>query len=93
MTEGSTKLTNEADVEMTIHVAKLINDEAYLTYFIGKIRAEGSAISERYGFYKLEQGTKEQPGRGLVHDINTKPMYRKTLTSSIATDMLLSEEL
>ena len=90
MTEGSTKLTNEVDVEMTVHVAKLINDEAYLTYFIGKIRGEGSAISERYGFYKLEQGTKEKAGRGLVHDIHDKkPGFRKSLTSQLATDMLL----
>lgn len=90
MTEGSTKLTNEVDVEMTVHVAKLINDEVYFTYFIGKIRGEGSAISDRYGFYKLEQGTKEKMGRGLVHDIyDKKPAFRKTLTTQIATDMLL----
>lgn len=90
MTEGSTKLTNEVDVEMTVHVAKLMNDEAYFTYFIGKIRGEGSAISDRYGFYKLEQGTKDKAGRGLVHDINEKkPGYRKTLTSQLATDMIL----
>lgn len=93
MTEGSTKLTNEVDVELTIHVAKLMNDEAYLTYFIGKIRGEGSAISERYGFYKLEQGTKENPGRGLVHDINDKPGYRKTLTSQLNTDMVFDSSM
>lgn len=93
MTEGSTKLTNEVDIEMTVHVAKLMNDEAFLTYFIGKIRGEGSAISERYGFYKLEQGTKEKPGRGLVHDINGKPGYRKTLTSALNTSMDLETAL
>lgn len=94
MTEGSTKLTNEVDVEMTVHVAKLMNDEAFLTYFIGKIRGEGSAISDRYGFYKLEQGTKEKPGRGLVHDIyETKPGYRKTLTSQLNTDMMMEGSL
>lgn len=92
MTEGSTKLTNEVDVELTIHIAKLINNEVWFTYFIGKIRGEGSDISDRYGMYKIDQGTKEKLGKGLVHDINEpKSMCKKTLTSQLNSALDLSE--
>ncbi|QMV29125.1 putative virion structural protein [Aeromonas phage AP1] len=42
MTEGSTKLTNEVDVELTFHVAKMSNDECFFTAYVGKQRGEGS---------------------------------------------------
>lgn len=74
MTEGSTKLTNEVDVEITFHVAKLSNDECFFTYYVGKQRGEGSPESSRFGIYPLHQTN------GLVHDINMeKKMYRKSL--------------
>jgi hypothetical protein len=75
MTDGSTKLTNEVDVEITFHVAKLSNNECYFTYYVGKQRAEGSQESDRFGIYPLH------PELGLVHDVNLpKSTYRKSLT-------------
>lgn len=74
MTEGSTKLTNECDVVIGIHVAKLMNNEVWFTYYVGKMRGEGAAESERFGIYPLD------PVNGLVHDINLpKSTYRKSL--------------
>lgn len=75
MTEGSTKLTNECDGVVGIHVAKLQNNESYFTYYVGKMRGEGAPESERFGIYPLD------PINGLVHDINfEKSTYRKSLT-------------
>ena len=75
MTEGSTKLTNEVDVEITFHVAKMSNDECYFTYYVGKMRGEGAAESARFGIYPLD------PNNGLVHDINfEKKAFRKSLS-------------
>lgn len=75
MTEGSTKLTNEVDVEITFHVAKMSNDECFFTYYVGKQRGEGSKESERFGIYPLD------PVNGLIHDVNfEKKTYRKSLT-------------
>ncbi|QDB70282.1 hypothetical protein CF8_0114 [Aeromonas phage CF8] len=74
MTEGCTKLTNEVDCVIGIHVAKLQNNETWLTYYVGKMRGEGAAESERFGIYPL------CPNNGWVHDINLeKTTYRKSL--------------
>ncbi|ASU03589.1 putative DNA helicase [Erwinia phage vB_EamM_RisingSun] len=72
MTETSTKLTNEVDVEITIHVAKT-DLKNYWTFSIGKQRGEGCDPKDRFGIYDLD------PEKGLVHDINGKPAYRKSL--------------
>lgn len=72
MTETSTKLTNEVDVELTIHVAKT-DIRNYWTFAVGKQRGEGCEPQWRFGIYDLD------PEKGLVHDINTKPAFRKSL--------------
>lgn len=74
MTEGSTKLTNEVDVVIGLHVAKLQNNECWFTYYVGKKRGEGAKESDRFGIYPLDEKN------GLVHDINfEKKIYRKSL--------------
>uniref|UniRef100_A0AAU8L0J4 DNA helicase n=1 Tax=Pantoea phage Survivor TaxID=3232176 RepID=A0AAU8L0J4_9CAUD len=74
MTEGSTKLTNEVDCVIGLHVAKLQNNECYFTYYVGKMRGEGAPESQRFGIYPLD------PHNGLVHDINfEKKIFRKSL--------------
>lgn len=72
MTETSTKLTNEVDVELTIHIAKPDGDKAYYTFFVGKQRGEGAPLSDRFGVYNLD------PEKGLMHDINGKNQCRKS---------------
>lgn len=75
MTEGSTKLTNEVDCVIGFHVAKLMNEQNWFTYYVGKMRGEGSKESDRFGIYPLD------PVNGLVHDINfEKKTFRKSLT-------------
>lgn len=74
MTEGSTKLTNEMDVVIGIHVAKLENGSAFWTYYVGKVRGDGAPEADRFGIYPLD------PILGLVHDINfEKKTFRKTI--------------
>ncbi|EBY9764012.1 hypothetical protein D5W64_12940 [Salmonella enterica subsp. enterica serovar Saintpaul] len=74
MTEGSTKLTNEVDCVIGIHVAKLQNNENWFTGYVGKMRGEGAQESQRFFIYPLD------PVNGLVHDINfEKKTYRKSL--------------
>lgn len=74
MTEGSTKLTNEVDVVIGFHVAKLQNNECWFTYYVGKKRGEGAKESDRFGIYPLHETN------GLVHDINfDKKLYRRSL--------------
>lgn len=76
MTEGSTKLTNEVDCVIGLHVAKLQNNECWFTYYVGKMRGEGAMESQRFGIYPLDQNN------GLVHDINfEKKTFRKSLQS------------
>jgi len=73
MTETSTKLTNEVDAEITIHVAKTSTGN-YFTYAIGKIRGDAGDPAFSFGIYDLD------PVLGLVHDIAGKPMCRKKIT-------------
>lgn len=72
MTETSTKLTNEVDVEITVHVAKT-DVKNYWTFSIGKQRGEGCDPKDRFGIYDID------PVKGLIHDYHTKPAYRKSL--------------
>jgi len=73
LTETSTKITNEVDVEITFHVAKT-SFKNYWTYCVGKQRGEGCAPEKRFGIYDID------PVKGLKHDINGKPMFRRSLT-------------
>lgn len=74
MTEGSTKLTNEVDAEITIHVAKTTTG-SYFTYAIGKIRGDAGDVEYSFGIYDLD------PVLGLVHDINEKkPKCRRKIS-------------
>lgn len=74
MTEGSTKLTNEVDVVIGLHVAKLQNNECWFTGYVGKKRGEGAKESDRFFIYPLHETN------GLVHDVNfEKKTYRKSL--------------
>lgn len=75
MTEGSTKLTNEVDCVLGIHVAKLQNNECWFTGYVGKMRGEGAQETSRFFIYPL------CPTNGLVHDINfEKKIFRRSLT-------------
>lgn len=86
MTEGSTKITNEVDCEITVHVAKLGSGNNYLTYCLGKMRGEGASKEDGYGFYPLD------PKLGLIHDINGKNMSRKSLKQNITKEGVISED-
>lgn len=72
MTETSTKITNEVDGVITIHVAKT-STKTYFTCCIGKQRGEGCAPEERFFIYDLD------PVLGLKHDIHGKPGFRRSL--------------
>ncbi|HFT2124571.1 TPA: DnaB family ATPase [Pseudomonas aeruginosa] len=72
MTETSTKITNEVDGVITIHVAKT-SMKNYFTCSIGKQRGEGCSPEKRFFIYDLD------PVLGLVHDINGKPAFRRSL--------------
>lgn len=77
MTEGSTKLTNEVDCVIGIHVAKLQNNDCFFTGYVGKMRGEGAQESQRYFMYPLD------PVNGLVHDVNfEKKIFRRSLSRS-----------
>lgn len=76
MTETSTKLTNEVDGEITIHVAKT-DVKNYWTFCIGKQRAEGCDPKDRYGIYDI------CPKFGLKHDIRGKPQFRRNLQTKL----------
>lgn len=76
MTETSTKLTNEVDVEITIHVAKT-NVKNYFTFCTGKQRGEGCDPRDRFGIYDLD------PVMGLVHDFGGKPQFRKSISNKL----------
>lgn len=82
LTETSTKITNEVDVEITIHVAKT-NTRNYWTFCIGKQRGEGCDPGDRFAIYDID------PVVGLKHDINTKPGFRRSLQQKINEDGLL----
>lgn len=74
MTEGSTKLTNEVDCVIGLHVAKLQNNECFFTGYVGKMRGEGAQESARFFIYPLD------PHNGLVHDVNfEKKTFRRSL--------------
>lgn len=76
MTEGSTKLTNEVDCVIGLHVAKLQNNECFFTGYVGKMRGEGAQESSRFFIYPLD------PVNGLVHDVNfEKKIFRKSMTA------------
>lgn len=72
MTETSTKITNEVDGVICIHVAKT-SQKSYFTGAIGKQRGEGCAPEKRFFIYDID------PVLGLKHDINTKAAYRRSL--------------
>lgn len=76
MTETSTKITNEVDVEITIHVAKT-SFRSYWVFCIGKQRGEGCPPDKRYGFYDIH------PTQGLIHDFGKKPRVRRSLTKKL----------
>lgn len=76
MTETSTKITNEVDIELTIHVAKT-NTKNYFTGCVGKSRGEGCEPTKRFFIYDID------PVFGLKHDINTKPGFRRSLQQKI----------
>ncbi len=86
MTEGSTKLTNEVDVEITVHVAKTVDDKAYHTIYIGKQRGEGSPLSERFWVHTLD------PVLGLVHDMGKKLTGRKSFKHTIDEQGNMTED-
>lgn len=74
MTEGSTKLTNEVDCVIGLHVAKLQNNECFFTGYVGKMRGEGAQESQRFFIYPLDQVN------GLVHDVTfEKKTFRRSL--------------
>lgn len=80
MTEGSTKITNETDVSITIHMAKLTDGSAWFSCFVGKMRGEGAPLNERFFFYPVEQGSNGKQGRGLIHDLNLpKSTFRRSM--------------
>lgn len=79
MTETSTKITNEVDKEITIHVAKT-DIKSYWTYAVGKSRGEGCAPIKRFGIYDID------PKFGLKHDIATKPKFRRNLQTRFDAD-------
>jgi len=79
MTETSTKITNEVDVEITFHVAKTAFKN-YWTYCVGKQRGEGCPPEKRFGIYDID------PDKGLKHDIDKKPAYRHSLTYKLDKD-------
>jgi hypothetical protein len=75
MTEGSTKLTNEVDCVIGIHVAKLQNNECWFTGYVGKMRGEGAQESQRFFIYPLDTVN------GLVHDVTfEKKIFRRSLS-------------
>lgn len=76
MTDTSTKVTNEADGEITIHVAKT-DIRNYWTFAIGKQRGEGCAPQKRFGIYDID------PKFGLKHDVKGKPQFRRNLQTRL----------
>lgn len=81
MTETSTKITNEVDCVLGIHIAKT-SQKNYLTGGIGKMRGEGCLPEERFFIYDLD------PVHGLKHDIDGKPMFRRSLQQKITDNGL-----
>ena len=77
MTETSTKITNEVDVELTVHVAKG-SQRSYWTGCVGKQRGEGCEPSKRFFIYDID------PVFGLKHDVNGKSMFRRNLQQRIS---------
>lgn len=76
MTETSTKITNEVDCVVGIHVAKT-SLKNYFTACLGKMRGEGCAPEKRFFIYDID------PEKGLKHDINGKPAYRRSIRSRL----------
>jgi len=79
LTETSTKITNEVDVEITFHVAKT-SFKNYWTYCVGKQRGEGCAPEKRFGIYDID------PDKGLKHDVLGKPQFRRSLAFRLDAD-------
>lgn len=79
LTETSTKITNEVDVEITFHVAKT-SFKNYFTGCIGKQRGEGCAPEKRFFIYDIH------PDMGLMHDVLGKPAFRRSLTYKLNED-------
>lgn len=76
LTDGSTKIYNELDGEYVVHVAKPPDtDNVYFCAALGKLRwsDEGVPNSKRDFIYKFDKEF------GLIHDINTKAMYMKSV--------------
>lgn len=82
MTETSTKITNEVDVELTIHVAKT-PQKNYFTGCVGKSRGEGCEPNKRFFIYDID------PINGLQHDVLGKPKFRRSLQQKITDDGML----
>lgn len=76
LTETSTKITNEVDVVICVHIAKT-SYKNYWTYFLGKMRGEGCAPEKRFGIYDICNEL------GLQHDVNGKPAFRRSLGTSL----------
>lgn len=76
LTETSTKITNEVDVVIGIHVAKT-SFKNYWTFAIGKQRGEGCAPEKRFGIYDIDEE------KGLQHDVLGKPKFRRNLQTRI----------
>lgn len=76
LTETSTKITNEVDVEITIHVAKT-SFKNYFTGAVGKSRGEGCTPEKRFFIYDLDTD------KGLLHDVLGKPMFRRSMGTSL----------
>ena len=85
MTETSTKITNEVDCVLGIHVARG-QQFSYWCCMLGKMRGEGAPPPERFFFYKLD------PKFGLIHDIKGKPMFRRSLQQKITANGLENAE-
>lgn len=78
MTETSTKITNEVDCVLGIHVARG-QQASYWCCMLGKMRGEGAPPPDRFFFYRLD------PKFGLLHDILGKPMFRRSLQQRITS--------
>lgn len=76
LTETSTKITNEVDVVIGIHVAKT-SFKNYWTFGIGKQRGEGCSPEKRFGIYDIDEE------KGLQHDVLGKPAFRRNLQTRI----------
>lgn len=79
LTETSTKITNEVDVVIGIHVAKT-SYKNYFTCATGKQRGEGCSPEKRFCIYDID------PEKGLQHDVLGKPQFRRSLQTRLGSD-------